>query len=65
MNHPSLSERVEPVGVDAAAPHLRIGEILVQSGKVSARDIDRALLAQQEMGSMLGRVLVRLGLVSD
>ena len=43
----------------------RLGELLVQEGKVSARDIERALLAQQEMGGLLGRVLVRLGLVSE
>ena len=50
---------------DAAAQRPRIGELLVQAGKLSARDLVRALSAQQEMGSMLGRVLVRLGLVSD
>lgn len=43
----------------------RIGELLVQAGKLSARDLDRAVSAQQEMGGMLGRVLVRLGLVSE
>lgn len=43
----------------------RLGELLVQEGKLSARDLDRALSAQQEMGGMLGRVLIRLGLVSD
>ncbi len=48
---------------EAARP--RLGEMLVSSGKVSARDLDRALAAQTEMGDLLGRVLVRLGLVSD
>ncbi len=43
----------------------KLGELLVQTGKLSARDLERALSAQQEMGGMLGRVLVRLGLVSD
>lgn len=43
----------------------RIGELLVRAGKLTSRDLDRALSAQQEMGGMLGRVLVRLGLVSD
>ena len=42
-----------------------LGEFLLRSGKLSARDLERALGAQQEMGSMLGRVLVRLGLVSE
>ena len=42
-----------------------LGELLVASGKLSARDLERALGAQQELGGMLGRVLVRLGLVSE
>lgn len=44
---------------------MRLGERLVASGKISERDLERALLAQQEMGDMLGRVLIRLGLVSE
>ena len=43
----------------------RLGDILLEQGKVSARDIDRALLAQSEMGDLFGRVLVKLGLVSE
>ncbi|WP_462389311.1 GspE/PulE family protein [Acidovorax sp. Q11] len=43
----------------------RLGELLVQGGKLTVRDLERALSAQSEMGGMLGRVLVRLGLVSD
>ncbi|MBU0891549.1 MAG: type II secretion system ATPase GspE [Gammaproteobacteria bacterium] len=43
----------------------RLGDLLVQAGRLSARDLDRAVSAQQEMGGMLGRVLVRLGLVSE
>ena len=43
----------------------RIGELLVQSGKLGLRDLERALVAQREMGSLLGHVLVRLGLVSE
>jgi len=48
-----------------ADARMRIGDLLVQAGKLSARDLERALSAQQEMGGMIGRVLVRLGLVSD
>ncbi len=44
---------------------LRLGELLVAAGKLSARDLERALAAQEEMGSMLGRVMVQLGLVSE
>lgn len=43
----------------------RIGELLVGQGKLSLRDLERALAAQIEMGDLLGRVLVRLGLVSE
>ncbi|MBS0294424.1 MAG: Flp pilus assembly complex ATPase component TadA [Proteobacteria bacterium] len=43
----------------------RLGELLLAAQKLSARDLERALSAQQEMGGMLGRVLVRLGLVSE
>jgi general secretion pathway protein E len=32
---------------------------------LSARDVERALLAQAEMGDLFGRVLVKLGLVSE
>jgi len=44
---------------------LKLGEILVSRNKVTARDIERALLAQQELGGLLGQVLVQLGLVSE
>lgn len=43
----------------------KLGEILVAQSKLSARDVERALLAQTEMGDLLGRVLVKLGLVSE
>lgn len=43
----------------------KLGEILVAQGKLSARDVERSLLAQAEMGDLFGRVLVKLGLVSE
>jgi general secretion pathway protein E len=43
----------------------KIGELLVAGEKLSTRDLERALVAQVEMGDLLGRVLVRLGLVSE
>jgi len=43
----------------------KIGELLVAQGKISERDVERALLAQGEMGGMFGQVLVKLGLVSE
>lgn len=43
----------------------KIGQQLVAAGKVSSRDIERALAAQEEMGGYLGQVLVSLGLISE
>ncbi|QFU76712.1 type II secretion system protein GspE [Halioglobus maricola] len=43
----------------------KIGEMLVEQGKLSERDVERALLAQGEMGDMFGQVLIKLGLVSE
>jgi general secretion pathway protein E len=43
----------------------KLGERLVALGKLSPRDVERALLAQAEMGDLFGRVLVKLGLVSE
>ena len=43
----------------------RYGEVLVRAGKLSARDLERALAAQREMGGALDGVLVSLGLVSE
>lgn len=44
---------------------LKLGECLLRQNKLSARDLDHALAAQKEMGDFLGRVLVRLGLLSE
>jgi general secretion pathway protein E len=43
----------------------KIGELLVEQGKTSERDVERALLGQAEMGGKFGEVLVKLVLVSD
>ena len=43
----------------------RLGEMLVKAGKLSARDLERALSAQQELGNLLGQVLIQLGVVSE
>lgn len=51
---------------EAGARHVRIGEILVQQGKLKPRDLERALAAQHETpGTMLGHLLIRLGLVTE
>ena len=43
----------------------RLGELLVAQEKLAPRDLQQALAAQTEMGDLLGRVLVRLGLLSE
>ncbi|MEM9255515.1 MAG: ATPase, T2SS/T4P/T4SS family [Pseudomonadota bacterium] len=43
----------------------KLGELLVEQGKLSERDVERTLLAQTEMGGLFGQVLVKLGLVSE
>ena len=44
---------------------MKLGELLVSQNKVTNRDIERAFLAQSEMGGLFGQVLVKLGLVSE
>ena len=43
----------------------QLGELLVQAGKLSPRDLERALAARNEMGGTLQGVLVQLGIVSE
>ncbi len=43
----------------------KLGEFLVDQGKITNRDLERTLVAQAEMGGMFGQVLIRLGLVSE
>lgn len=62
--HATAIDPLSPTAATAASQP-RIGELLLQAGKLSARDLERALNAQQELGGLLGRVLVRLGLVSE
>src|SRR5690554_88357 len=44
---------------------MMLGEWLVKQNKLSARDVERALIAQSEMGGYLGQVLIKLGLVAE
>jgi len=44
---------------------LRLGELLVRQEKLTPRDLEQALAALPEMDDLLGRVLVRLGLLSE
>ena len=60
LDHPAAETVVSP-----HRKHRPLGELLLAEGRLTARDLERALGAQEEMGSLLGRVLVRLGLVSE
>ena len=44
---------------------LGIGNLLVQTGKLTSRDLDRAIAAGEELRGRLSDVLVQLGLVSE
>jgi general secretion pathway protein E len=65
MTNPSvLPPAVPPAALAPQAPPT-LGDLLVRAGKLSSRDLERALAAQTEMGGALSRVLVQLGLVSE
>ena len=44
---------------------MKIGEMLLKEGLVSAADIDQAVAAQKESGKFLGRVLIEMGKISE
>jgi len=48
-----------------AVEHRRLGEILVDSGKVSADDLGRALELQKQSSERLGKLLANLGMVAE
>jgi general secretion pathway protein E len=53
---------------DSAAPELRyqrLGEMLLERGKIEAGDLERALELQQERGDKLGKILVDMGLIAQ
>ena len=43
----------------------KLGQLLVEQGKLSESDVDRALLAKSELDHLLGQALVKMGLVSE
>ena len=44
---------------------MKLGEYLIEKGKITPRDVERALVARAEMGGLFGQLLVKLGLVSE
>ena len=65
MTTSTIDEPITATDPGIAQVRPLLGAMLVQAGKLSPRDLERALQAQQEMGSLLGQVLVQLGLVSE
>jgi len=47
-----------------ATTYMRLGEILMERGKIEAEDLDRALELQLERGDKLGKILVDMGLIA-
>ncbi len=60
--HPSSPEAAGPGPLSGV---LRLGEILIERGKIAGEDLDRALELQQERGDKLGKILVDMGLIAQ
>jgi general secretion pathway protein E len=44
---------------------MRLGEILIERGKIEAEDLERALELQRERGDKLGKIVVDMGLIAQ
>ena len=54
-----------PIPAVVSPPRKRIGEILIERGRLDAAGLERGLRVQQETGEKLGAMLVTLGLVAQ
>ena len=52
-----------PAAFPARPP--RLGEILIERGRIEAEDLERALELQRERGDKLGKILVDMGLIAQ
>ncbi|MBT0664284.1 fibronectin type III domain-containing protein, partial [Geobacter pelophilus] len=59
-----LSQLDDAVRV-AAGERKLLGALLVQSGKITAEQLDLAIAEQKKSGEKLGKILVRLGLLTE
>ncbi len=50
---------------ESGSPYQRLGEILIERGKIEPEDLERALELQQERGDKLGKILVDMGLIAQ
>jgi general secretion pathway protein E len=60
---PPTPESERATGSDRV--YMRLGEILIERGKVDAEDLARALEIQQERGDKLGKILTDMGLIAQ
>jgi general secretion pathway protein E len=54
-----------PVEPEAPLRTLRLGEILIERGKIQPEDIERALDLQLERGDKIGKIMVDMGLIAQ
>jgi general secretion pathway protein E len=54
-----------PVEPGAPLRTLRLGEILIERGKIQQEDLDRALELQLERGDKIGKIMVDMGLIAQ
>src|ERR1043166_2732064 len=55
----------ETIGAPTGPTFQRLGEILLERGKIDAEDLARALELQQDRGDKLGKILVDMGLIAQ
>jgi len=61
---PSESEATGRPG-EAGPRGMRLGEILIERGKIEPEDLERALELQRERGDKLGKIVVDMGLIAQ
>src|SRR5512143_3907511 len=54
-----------PAVADSPPARKRIGELLIERGKLDAQALERALRLQEDSGEKIGTLLVTLGIVSQ
>jgi protein-tyrosine kinase len=59
-----INEHLKPAPVISAGDRRLLGHILIDTGKLQARDVDSVLVAQQNLGVRFGEAAVKLKLVS-
>ena len=60
-----MSTTPEITSAVAGPTFQRLGEILIERGKIEAEDLARALELQLERGDKLGKILVDMGLIAQ